>query len=249
MWKCTTAGFDRLRSDQLRSDQIRSEEKRRSRQSWGETEPLFLSVIRSSSCNPNHSITERRNPFTHSLQHDADDLWPFVTPIVKSCHMTATEESVCVCDRQRQRQTNIQTDTIYTAWQTWRQTDMKTDRQTDRHIVPQVQHHSDDKIGGNVTASWDIKMFSLFSLFMFCSPGLLISAYPFIKAWFNVHHILPNIGVVLSFHFLPAWPRPPDFQSCTDQTACTSFLHRYDFYEPATYSHRASICETKPSVS
>ncbi|XP_060761485.1 kinocilin [Neoarius graeffei] len=24
--------------------------------------------------------------------------------------------------------------------------------------------------------------------------GLLISVYPFIKAWFNIHHILPNIG-------------------------------------------------------
>ncbi|NP_001121849.1 kinocilin [Danio rerio] len=27
-----------------------------------------------------------------------------------------------------------------------------------------------------------------------CSAGLLISVYPFIRAWFNFHHILPNIG-------------------------------------------------------
>uniref|UniRef100_A0A4W4FSL7 Kinocilin n=1 Tax=Electrophorus electricus TaxID=8005 RepID=A0A4W4FSL7_ELEEL len=27
--------------------------------------------------------------------------------------------------------------------------------------------------------------------------GLLISVYPFIKAWLNFHHILPNIGVLV----------------------------------------------------
>ncbi|XP_016398956.1 kinocilin-like [Sinocyclocheilus rhinocerous] len=26
------------------------------------------------------------------------------------------------------------------------------------------------------------------------TSGLLISVYPFIRAWFNFHHILPNIG-------------------------------------------------------
>ncbi|KAM9440080.1 kinocilin isoform 2-T2 [Clarias gariepinus] len=35
--------------------------------------------------------------------------------------------------------------------------------------------------------------------------GLLISVYPFIKAWFNIHHILPNIG---NFRVHPVAPTP-----------------------------------------
>uniref|UniRef100_A0AAR2JRL1 Tc3 transposase DNA binding domain-containing protein n=1 Tax=Pygocentrus nattereri TaxID=42514 RepID=A0AAR2JRL1_PYGNA len=30
-----------------------------------------------------------------------------------------------------------------------------------------------------------------------CSVGLLISVYPFIRAWFSFHHILPNIDDLL----------------------------------------------------
>ncbi|XP_062844113.1 kinocilin isoform X2 [Trichomycterus rosablanca] len=35
--------------------------------------------------------------------------------------------------------------------------------------------------------------------------GLLISVYPFIKTWLNVHHILPNIG---NFRIHPMGPTP-----------------------------------------
>ncbi|KAL6468357.1 hypothetical protein MHYP_G00240340 [Metynnis hypsauchen] len=39
--------------------------------------------------------------------------------------------------------------------------------------------------------------------------GLLISVYPFIRAWFNFHHILPNIGN-FRVHPLAAPEQPPD---------------------------------------
>ncbi|XP_017572459.1 kinocilin [Pygocentrus nattereri] len=39
--------------------------------------------------------------------------------------------------------------------------------------------------------------------------GLLISVYPFIRAWFSFHHILPNIGN-FRVHPLAAPEQPPD---------------------------------------
>ncbi|KAG9278854.1 kinocilin [Astyanax mexicanus] len=39
--------------------------------------------------------------------------------------------------------------------------------------------------------------------------GLLISVYPFIRAWFNFHHILPNLGN-FRVHPLAAPEQPPD---------------------------------------
>ncbi|TST47718.1 Kinocilin [Bagarius yarrelli] len=44
-----------------------------------------------------------------------------------------------------------------------------------------------------ITDKYSCHQFSIF-LWAFCFAGLLISVFPFIKAWFNVHHILPNIG-------------------------------------------------------